>query len=143
MPGTENTPVWHQYRDAMTKSVKLMRDDKHQEALGVVEEAVAEAIRRGESSWVLTLSHHAAVISSFIGDTQLVKRYYDQSLAFVPENPRALYGLAKIAREQGETEAAREYALRSYQALKKQDDGTVKQGLLELLIAQWPEVEGK
>ena len=127
----------------MTQSAKLMQDDRHREALEVVEKAVVDAIQRGESSWVLTLSHHAAVISSFVEDLQLVKHYYEQSLAFVPENPRALYGLAKVAREQGETEVARDYALRSYKALNKHNDNDVKQGLLSLLVTQWPEVEGE
>jgi hypothetical protein len=46
----------------------------------------------------LTLSHHAAMISTFLGNMELVKHYYQQSLSFSPENPRALIGLANAAR---------------------------------------------
>ena len=77
----------------MTNSVKLVQDDKHREALRVWAKAAVDAIQREEFSWILTLSHHAAAIASFIGEPQLVKHYDEQSLAFVPENPRALYGL--------------------------------------------------
>ena len=38
---------------------------------------------------MLTLSHHATMISTFLGNMELVKRYYQQSLSFSPENPRA------------------------------------------------------
>jgi len=140
---TEDTPTWHRLRDAINKSAKLSQDEKHQEALELVDRAIADAILQGHASWVLTLSHHAAVIAAFLGDHQLVKKYYEQSLAYVPENPRALYGLAKVAREEGESETARQYAFKCYKALGElEDEDVVKQGLLDLVLKDWPEVAG-
>jgi hypothetical protein len=88
---TGDNSDWHRVRDAIKMSAKLSQDEKHQEALELVDRAIANAIQRGHASWALTLSHHAAVISAFLGDRQLVKQYYVQSLTYVPENPRALW----------------------------------------------------
>jgi hypothetical protein len=56
------------------------------------------AISENQNRWVLTLSHHAAIISNLIGNQSQVKFYYQKSLAFNPENPAALPGLADVAR---------------------------------------------
>jgi Tfp pilus assembly protein PilF len=90
---------WHRYRDAMSASTRLMQQDDNEGALRVLDDAIAMAVREQENQWVLTLSHHAAVISNFLGNLERVKHYYQQSLSFNPENPRALLGLAKAAKE--------------------------------------------
>lgn len=90
-----------------------------------------------------TLCHHAAIISKFLRDQQLVENYYKQSLAFVPENPEALYGLAEVAQERGELTTARQYAARCYKAIIQGDDEMMKQGLLDLVMKHWPEVADK
>lgn len=97
------------------------------------------AISENENRWVLALIHHAAVIARFTGDLSRVRHYYQKSLAFSPENPRALAGLADITKEQGELELAREYAERSYKALMEGDD-FLKDAQLETLLKKWPEV---
>jgi hypothetical protein len=130
---------WHKYRDAMTESSGLLGQDARK-ALSLVDESIAQAIRENEPLWVRTLCHHAAIISGFLGDQQLVEHYYQQSLAFVPDNPAALYGLAKAAQERGELETARLYAARCYKAISDGDDDIMKQGLLDLVIKHWPEV---
>jgi Tfp pilus assembly protein PilF len=85
------------------------------------------------------VSHHAAVISNFLGNWSQVKHYYEKSLAFNPENPRALSGLADVAKGQGELELAKQYAARCYKALIEGDD-FLKQERLETLPKKWPEV---
>jgi tetratricopeptide (TPR) repeat protein len=139
----ETNQSWHRFRDAINSSSKLLQRDEYEEALKLLDESIAEAIRGNQVSWVRTLSHHAAVISKFAGNLQLVKHYYEQSLAFNPDNPRALYGLAEVAREQGETEIARQYAFRCHRAIEESEDEIAKQALLELLVRHWPEVAGK
>jgi len=62
------------------------------------------------------------VISNFVGNLERVKHYYQQSLSSNPENPRALLGIAKVAKGQGEPELAKGYAARCYNALKHGDD---------------------
>ncbi len=128
-----------QYKGVMSASSKLAKQNDNEGALRLLDDAIAVAIRENESQWVLTLSHHAAVISNFLGDLSRVKHYYEQSLALSPENPRALSGLADVAKEQGELELAKEYAARCYKALMEGDD-FLKKGRLEMLLKKWPEV---
>ena len=127
----------------MSNSVRLLQQDKYEEALKLLDESIAEAVRERQISWIRTLSHHAAVISNFMENLQLEKHYYQQSLTFDPENPRALYGLAKIAREQGEPDVARQYAARCHKAIVEGDNEIMKEGLLELVVKNWPEFAEK
>lgn len=133
----------HRFRDAISSSARLLADDNYKEALKVLDEAIADAIRERQTLWIPTLCHVAANVSFFMGDLQLRKHYYEQSLAFDPNNPRALYGLAKVAREQGEPEIARQYAVRCHKAIVENEDEIIRQGLLELVVKNWPEVVGK
>ena len=130
---------WHRYRGVMSASTELMQRDENEQALRLIDDAVATAIAENENRWVLTLSHHAAVIARFLEDWPRVKHYYQQSLAFNPDNPAALFGLANAAKEQGEPEVAKEYAARCYKALIEGDD-FLRDARLETLLKQWPEV---
>jgi len=139
MPDNKNYQPWHRYKDAMSASVKLAQQDDNDGALRLLDDAIAMAISENENQWVLTLSHHAAVISNFLGDSELVKHYYKKSLSFNPENPRALLGLANVSKERGEPELARGYAARCYKALMD-GDYFLKDSLLERLLKHWPDV---
>lgn len=127
----------------MRSSTRLLETDDHDKALKLLDEAIAEAISENNVSWICTLSHHAAVISYFMGNQDLRKHYYEQSLTFSPENYRALYGLAKIAEEQGEPEIAKQYAARCYKAITEGDSEIARVGLLDLVLSHWPEVATK
>ena len=135
----EKAQSWHRYRDTMSSSARLAQLGDNEEALRLLDDAIARAISENENQWVLTLSHHAAVISNFLGDLSQVKHYYQKSLEFNPENPRALFGLADVAKEQGELELAKEYAARCYKALIEGDD-FLRDSRLERLLKKWPEV---
>jgi hypothetical protein len=101
-----------------------------------LDDAIKMAISENEKRWILTLAHHAANIANFSGDPHLVKHYYQRSLSFNPENPRALLGLANATKAQGEPELAKRYAVRCYEALAKDANPS----LLELLLNKWPEI---
>jgi tetratricopeptide (TPR) repeat protein len=135
----EKEQSWHHYRDAMSSSARLAQEGDNDGALRLLDGAIARAVSENENRWVLTLSHHAAVISNFLGNWSQVKHYYEKSLAFNPENPRALSGLAEFAKEQGELELAKQYAARCYKALIEGDD-ILKKERLETLLKKWPEV---
>ena len=139
MSDAEVHKSWHRYRDAMSASTKLMQQGDNEKALQLLDDVIAMAISENEDRWVLTLSHHAAVISNFLGNLPRVKHYYEKSLEFNPENPRALYGLADVAKEQGELELAKQYAARCYKALIEGDD-FLKKERLETLLKKWPEI---
>ena len=88
---------------------------------------------------MLTLCHHAAVIARFLTNWPRVKHYYEQSLAFNPDNPAALSGLADVAAAQGELALAREYAARCYKVLTEGNE-LLKDARLDTLLKQWPEL---
>jgi len=127
----------------MSNSVRLLQRDECEAALRLLDESIAEAVREHQISWIRTLCHHAAVVSNFMGNSQLEKHYYEQSLAFDPENPRALYGLAKLAREQRAPEIARQYAARCHRAIVEGNNDILKDSLLESVVKHWPEVAEK
>jgi len=99
-----------------------MQRNEDEQALRLLADAIATAIGENENRWVLILSHPAAVIARFLGDWPQVKHYYEQSLAFNPDSPAALSGLAEVAEEHGELALAREYAARCYKVLLEGDD---------------------
>jgi tetratricopeptide (TPR) repeat protein len=125
---------------AMNGSIRLSQLGQNQEALKLLDNAIANAIQEGRASWILTLSHHAAILCDHRGDIDLAKHYYEQSLAYSPENPLALYGLACVSLQLGEAQTAEEFAKRSYDAILRGDDEIVKAGLLDLIVKQWPEI---
>jgi tetratricopeptide (TPR) repeat protein len=127
------------YRQAIRASTQLARQDQNEEALRLVDDAIALAIGEKNNLFVRILSQHAAIISRHLGDWPRVKHYYQTSLAFNPEDPGALSGLADVAKEQGELELASEYAARCYKALMEGDD-FLKEARLERLLKEWPEV---
>jgi len=135
---------FEQVRRAVNRSVELWRLGKQQQALKLLNDAIADSIQEkaGRSS-VCTLCHHAAVLCQSVGDVGQVKHYYEQSLIHSPDNPRALYGLAKIALEQGNADLAKEYAKRAYAATVQGDDEIAKHGLLDLIALHWPEIDAQ
>jgi tetratricopeptide (TPR) repeat protein len=128
------------FRNAMSSSTKLLQQDQHDQALRIVDEEIAEAVCIGENSWVCTLCHHAAIIARFTNNLDLAKHYYEQSLASNPESVNALYGLATVYRDQRQPEVAKEYAMRCYDALMRDDSDILKAHLLESLSKDWPDV---
>ena len=136
---TEKNQSWHHYREAISSSAKLVQRGYNEGALRLLDGAIAMASKDNDRQWVLALSHHAAVISNFFGDLSRVRHYYEHSLAFNPENPRALSGLADVAKEEGELGLANEYAARCYKVLMEGDD-SLKEARLGTLLKKWPDL---
>jgi hypothetical protein len=139
MPETTDYQPWRHYKDAITASARLSLADGDK-ALRLVDDAIALAISKHENRWVVALNHHAAVIANFLDKAELVKHYYQKSLDFSPENSRALYGLAKVAKNQGDLGLAMEYAARCHKALMEGDD-FLRDSWLETLLKDWPPLD--
>jgi len=128
-----------QLRSAMKDSSELWDAGEPGKALELLNNSITAAVQENRNSWIRTLAHHAAVIAGSVGDLGLVKHYYEQSLAYNPGNPRALYGLAPTSLELGETELAMSYAIKCREAVLHSDDD-MDRGLLELIAKRWPEL---
>ena len=143
MPDATDYQPWHRYKDAITASAELVSLADGDKALRLVDDAIALAVGEHDNGWVIVLNHHAAIIANFLGKAELVKHYYQESLAFSTENPRALYGLTKVAKNQGDLALAREYAARCHKALMEGDDFLKDSWLemLETLLKDWPPLD--
>jgi hypothetical protein len=82
-------------------------------------------------------------MSRFKENWPSAKRYYGQALASEPENARALYGLAAVARDEGAAITARKYATRCHRLMLPGDDGDLKQSLLDLIAKNWHDLVEK
>ena len=127
--------------DALVGSLDLWQAGHQQEALRLMDEVITEAIKEGDDSSAFLFIDHAAMLSPNGGrDRSILKHYYEQYLTSRPEHPRALYGLADIAIEDGQTEIAKQYAKRCYEAILQSNDHKIKRDLLDLVLERWPEV---
>jgi tetratricopeptide (TPR) repeat protein len=115
----------NQFTVAITGSLKFVEQGKHAEALKPLDDAIAEAKRGQMGSWIRTLCHHAAIVSSFSDNLTSAQHYYEESLTSDPENARALYGLATVALDQGHLEIAKQYAKRCHTAIRELERATL------------------
>ena len=58
---------WPRGREVLRESLELMKSGKMEQALNVLDPAIAEAIEGDHSRWVSILSRHAAALSLFNG----------------------------------------------------------------------------
>lgn len=126
----------------MRDSNELWRMGEPRMALELLDESIAEAIRQKKDQWVQVLCRHAALISESVGDLPRAKEYNEQALVHGPDNPMALYGLAKVLHDQGETELAQQYAAKCKEAVVR-SGSEIYQGVLDLIAKRWPELMGR
>jgi hypothetical protein len=123
---------------AMRESTRLSQNGEPLKALELLDSSIMMAVRENWNHALQTISRHAAIIAESTGDLARAKSYNEQTLSCAPENPMALYGMAKVLSEQGEIELARQYAAKCYQVSIR--GGTeIDQARVELLGKHWPE----
>jgi hypothetical protein len=127
--------------NALMDSSKLSTSN-FQEALRLIDEVIAEAIKEGDELTAIVLIDHAALLNGTERDRSLAKHYYEQFLASSPESPRVLYELADTAMEDGQIDIAKQYAKRCRQATLSSGNAKIKRDLLDLVLERWPEVSG-
>ena len=126
-------------KQAIAESNRLSKRGAHEEALDVLDRAIAEAAREGHNTWVQILSRHASALADEAGDLQLVRRYREQCLALDSESPLALSSLADILRRQGEDNLAKTYAAKAY-TLSAARDSDLDRAVVESLLRVWPDL---
>src|SRR6266566_5231421 len=130
----------NQLTRVLLDSNELWQLGEPQKALKLLDQTISEAIRQKKDQWVQVLCRHAALISDSVGDLALSKQYNEQTLVYGPDNPMALYGLAKVLSLQGETELANQYAMRCRDVVVRSGN-EMYQGMLDLIAKRWPEIE--
>src|ERR1700678_3065590 len=109
-------------------------------ALNVLDQSIQAAVQSNALDSAMILARLAANVAESIDELPLARRYSEQALAFVPDNPMALYGLARILSLQGVPDLAKHFATKSYEVSLKGTRAT-DQGLLKLIALQWPEID--
>jgi hypothetical protein len=125
--------------NALLDSLRLSASGQHQEALRLMDELISEASREGDELTALVLIDHASLLNVEKPDRSFAKYHYVQFLTHRPESPRVLYELADAAMEDGQLEAAKQYAKRCHQAILRSDNMKIKKDLLDLVLERWPE----
>jgi len=124
---------------AMRDSNKLWREGEPRSALRLLDKSIEEAIRQNKNEWLQVLCRHAARISEAINDFPLARQYNEEALRHGPDNPLALYGLAKVLAEQGEAEQAKLYATKCVEAIARSGD-EIHEAVLDLIAKRWPDL---
>jgi len=116
---TEGSESSRRYRELMGASSTLMSRGRNEEALQLLDDAIAMAIGEREIRWALAYCRQATYIAKALKDFSKVKHYCETCLAQDPDDSWALSRLADVARRQGEIELAEEYTARYHKAALK------------------------
>jgi len=130
---------WPRGREVMRESVDLTKSGKKEQALNVLDPAIAEAIAGNHCRWVRILSRHAAVLSRLKGDRERQIHYEEQALPFAEDYRFAAYNFAQLLLSDGQLVRAEHYAAEAYiQSIAEtsEADGDLRAAILK----QWPNV---
>lgn len=79
------------------------------------------------------------MICQLDGDLQSSRHYSEQALSYGPDNPTALFGMARILLEQDEAELALKYATKCYE-IRLRGGTELDLSRIELIMKLWPEL---
>jgi hypothetical protein len=119
------------------ESVELMKSGKKEQALNVLDPAIAEAIEGNHRRWVSVLSRHTAALSRSMGDRERQIHYEQQALPFAGDYRFAAYNFAQLLLSDGQLVRAERYAAEAYMqsiAQTSEADGDLRAAILK----QWP-----
>jgi Tfp pilus assembly protein PilF len=73
-------------RQAMNRSIELLKNQQDSEALQLLDEFLTEATQQNWGEWIRVLSGVAAVVAEHRGDLDAARRYYELRLPYVSDN---------------------------------------------------------
>jgi hypothetical protein len=116
-----------------------MKSGKKEQALNVLDPAIAEAIEGNHCRWVSVLSRHAVALSRSMGNRERQLHYEQQALPFSEDYRFAAYTFAQLLLSDGQLVRAERYAAESYMqriAQTSENDSDLRAAILK----QWPNV---
>jgi tetratricopeptide (TPR) repeat protein len=130
---------WDRGRDVIRKSLEFSKAGQKEQALDVVDEALAEAIHENRGTWALILCRHASVLAHSMGDHPRQIQYEERALPFAKEYRFAAYNFAQLLLKQGQVARAEQYA---NEAFKLSITGTTDadRDLVAAILKQWPNI---
>jgi tetratricopeptide (TPR) repeat protein len=130
---------WERGRAVMRESVKLLKEGKKEQALNIVDEALAEAIDENHGKWALTLCRHAAIIAHSMGNYSRQVQYEEKALPFAKDFKFAAYNFSQLLLEHGQVDRAERYAEEAYK-LSVTGSTDADRDLVAAILKQWPNI---
>jgi Tfp pilus assembly protein PilF len=128
---------WNAGLHAMRQSLELARTGQPEEALRVLDKAIAEANVENRGMWVGTLCRHAAVLAHAMGDVSREIHYTEQSLPHTNDYRFALYNFAQLLLRGGQVGRAERYAMEARKLAAVQET-EADRDLVAAILKQWP-----
>ena len=123
----------------MQQSLDFMRAAKNEQALSLLDAAIAEAVQEHRDLWISILCSHAAVISHHIGDRRREIHYNRLRLPLAKGYAFAAYNFAKLLLSDGQVDRAEQYAAEAYK-LSIARETQADRDLVAAILKQWPSV---
>ncbi len=105
---------WDRGKEIMRQSLKLAEQGKDDQALSLLDDAIADASREERHGWVSILCKHAAVISRHVGDRRREIHYNQLRLPLADDYAFAAFNFAQLLLSDGQAARAEEYAAEAY-----------------------------
>ena len=130
---------WPRGREVLRESLELMKSGKKEQALNVLDPAIAEAIGGNHCRWVSVLCRHAFALSRSMGDSQRQIYYEELALPFAKDYRFAAYNFAQLLLSDGQIDRAEHHAAEAYnQSITETTDAD--RDLITAILRQWPNV---
>jgi tetratricopeptide (TPR) repeat protein len=130
---------WERGREVIHLSLELARAGQKEQALNVLDKALAKAIQENRSTWVSILCHHASVLAHSMGDGCRQIQYEEQALPFAKEYRFAAYNFAQLLLSDGQIARAERYATEAYR-LSITETTDADRDLVSAILKQWPNI---
>jgi tetratricopeptide (TPR) repeat protein len=131
--------LWERGRQAMQQSLELAGTGKHDQALSLLDGALAQATEENRGMWVAILCRHAAVFAHAIGDRHREIRYAEEALPYAKDYRFAIYNFAQLLLRDGQVDLAQKYASEAY-SLSIAEGTDADRDLAAAILKQWPDI---
>jgi hypothetical protein len=130
---------WERGREVMHQSLEFLKAGQKEQALNVLDNALAEAIQENRATWVSIFCSHAAVLAHAMGNRRREIHYAEQALPFAKEHRFAAYNFAQLLLSDGQVARAERYATEAYK-LSTTETTEADRDLVAAILKQWPNV---
>lgn len=130
---------WERGRQAMQHSVDLAKTGEVEQALSVLDSALALATQEDRGKWIKILCRHAAILARFMGDRHREIQYTERALPYVKDYRFAVYNLAQLLVMDGQVGLAERYATEAYK-LSIAEGTEADRDLAAAILKQWPDI---
>ena len=133
---------WERGREVLRELRELTMSGKTEaleQALNLLDSAIAEAIQQNHTKWATVLTRQAASLSHATMDPQRRLHYEEQALPFAKDHAFAAYNFAQLLLSNGQPVRAEQFAAEAYrQCITRNTDADCD--LITAILKQWPNV---